>query len=138
MRPKAYHGMAGLPQLSAVLSRWVGSTPRRSPKKEKTMSDYNPGPGGYDKYGNTNFEPGDPGGRGPYILLGILVAIGLIGGLLYFNGGQRGGDRANQAQAPSERSMTAQPRAPSPMAPAPAAPAPAAPSSTDNGATQKQ
>ena len=49
------------------------------------MSDYNPGPGGpYDKYGNSNFEPGDPGGRGPYILLGILVAIGLIGGLLYF------------------------------------------------------
>ena len=42
----------------------------------------NPGPGGYDKYGNTNFEPGDPGGRGPYILLGILVAIGLVGGLL--------------------------------------------------------
>ncbi len=24
-------------------------------------------------------------GKGPYILLGLLVAIGLIGGLLYFN-----------------------------------------------------
>jgi hypothetical protein len=101
------------------------------------MSDYNPGPGGYDKYGNTKFEPGDPGGRGPYILLGILVAIGLIGGLLYFNGTPKG-DRTNEAQAP--RSMTAP--GPTPMAPAPAtptpAPAPSAPSSTDNGAPQKQ
>jgi hypothetical protein len=104
--------------------------------EENAMSDYNPGPGGYDKYGNSNFEPGDPGGRGPYILLGILVAIGLIGGLLYFNGTPKG-DRTNQAFAPTERSMTAQPKAPAPMAPAPATSAPAAPSSTDNG-TQKQ
>jgi hypothetical protein len=80
------------------------------------MSDYNPGPGGpYDKYGNTNFEPGDPGGRGPYILLGILVAIGLIGGLLYFNGTPK--DR-NTAQAPTatERPMTT-PATPSPATP---------------------
>ena len=99
------------------------------------MSDYNPGPGGpYDKYGNTNFEPVDPGGRGPYILLGILVAIGLIGGLLYFNGTPKG-DRSSQAQAPSERSMTVP--SPSSTPAAPARPAPAAPSSTDNG-TQKQ
>jgi hypothetical protein len=99
------------------------------------MSDYNPGPGGYDKYGNTNFEPGDPGGRGPYILLGILVAIGLIGGLLYFNGTPHG-DRTNQAQAPTERSMTA----PAPATPAPATPArPMAPSTdTNSGATEKQ
>jgi len=102
------------------------------------MSDYNPGPGGYDKYGNTNFEPGDPGGRGPYILLGILVAIGLVGGLLYFNGTPKG-DRANQAAAPSERSMTTRPTpGPTPMAPA----TPSAPSSTDSGSgstnTEKQ
>jgi hypothetical protein len=101
------------------------------------MSDYNPGPGGpYDKYGNTNFEPVDPGGRGPYILLGILVAIGLIGGLLYFNGNPRSdSDRSSQASAPMERTM---PAAPTPATPAPAKPAPAAPSSTDNGTTQKQ
>jgi hypothetical protein len=101
------------------------------------MSDYNPGPGGpYDKYGNSSYEPVDAGGRGPYILLGILVAIGLIGGLLYFNGTPKG-DRSNQAAAPMERTM---PRpAPGPMAtPAPATPAPAAPSSSDNGTTQKQ
>ena len=93
------------------------------------MSDYNPGPGGYDKYGNTNYEPSDPGGRGPYVLLGILVAIGLIGGLLYFNGAPRN-DRASQATAPMERTM--------PAAPTPATPAPAAPGSTDSGATEKQ
>ncbi len=81
------------------------------------MSDYNPGPGGpYDKYGNTNYEPVDPGGRGPYVLLGILVAIGLIGGLLYFNGGTPRSDRSSTAQAPIERPMTT-------PAPAPAAPA---------------
>ncbi len=100
------------------------------------MSDYNPGPGGYDKYGNTNFNPGDPGGRGPYILLGILVAIGLIGGLLYFNGTPK--DRTNQAQAPSEQSMPARPTpGATPGTPAPATPSPTAPSGTDSG-TQKQ
>jgi len=103
------------------------------------MSDYNPGPGGpYDKYGNAPYEPVDSGGRGPYVLLGILVAIGLIGGLLYFNGTPKS-DRANQASAPMERTMPAP--APAPMAtPAPAtpAPAPSPPSSTDNGAPQKQ
>ena len=102
------------------------------------MSDYNPGPGGpYDKYGNSNFEPGDPGGRGPYILLGILVAIGLIGGLLYFNGTPK--DR-NTAQAPAgiERPMAtpATPAAPSPATPAPAAPT--MPKADDSAAPQKQ
>src|SRR5215510_8482607 len=75
----------GLPP--ATVGGFVALGPKSTQPREKPMTDYNPGPGGpYDKYGNTNFEPGDPGGRGPYILLGILVAIGLIGGLLYFNG----------------------------------------------------
>ena len=104
------------------------------------MSDYNPGPGGpYDKYGNTNFEPGDPGGRGPYILLGILVAIGLIGGLLYFNGTPH--DRSNQAQAPAavERTMpTPAPATPAPMTPAPTTTPAPAPSDTQPSDTQKQ
>ena len=98
------------------------------------MSDYNPGPGGYgsyDKYGNSNLPPGDPGGRGPYILLGILVAIGLIGGLLYFNGTPK--DRSNQAQAPmgTERPTTG---ATTPGTPSPATPSPSATPSD----TQKQ
>lgn len=60
------------------------------------MSDYIPpsndprDPRNYDKYGNARFEPVERG-RGPYILLAILVAIALVGGLLYFNGGPRQG-----------------------------------------------
>ena len=69
------------------------------------MSDYIPkdplgpnDPRGYDRYGNTRFEPADDTGKGPYILLGLLVAIGLIGGLLYFNGAPR---NDSVAQAPN-------------------------------------
>jgi hypothetical protein len=105
------------------------------------MSDYIPkdplGPNndryGYDRYGNTRFEPADDSGKGPYILLGLLVAIGLIGGLLYFNGSPKNGE--NVAQAPNtppaiSRTTTppAAPATPSPSATTPAAPA--APSAT--------
>ena len=97
------------------------------------MSDYIPkdplgpnDPRGYDRYGNTRFEPVDDTGKGPYVLLGLLVAIGLIGGLLYFNGSPKNGDQV--AQAPMnrpaiERTMPATP-APAP-ATTPATPAPA-------------
>ncbi len=126
------------------------------------MSDYIPkdplGPNndryGYDRYGNTRFEPADDSGKGPYILLGLLVAIGLIGGLLYFNGSPKNGE--NVAQAPNTPSISrtttppAAPTTPSPSAtpstpaapsatPAPAAPAPSAtPSPSDNGTTKQQ
>ncbi len=36
--------------------------------------------------GKVHFGPVDDIGVGPYILLGLLVAIGLVGGLMYFNG----------------------------------------------------
>jgi hypothetical protein len=71
------------------------------------MSDYMPkdplGPNDprNDRYGNTinnRFEPAEEGGKGPYILLGLLVAIGLIGGLLYFNGAPK---NDSVAQAPN-------------------------------------
>jgi hypothetical protein len=119
------------------------------------MSDYIPkdplGPNndryGYDRYGNTRFEPADDTGKGPYILLGLLVAIGLIGGLLYFNGSPKNGE--NVAQAPANppamsRTVTppaaptaipstpATPSAPS-ATPAPATPAPSAAPSTTPG-----
>src|ERR1041384_375221 len=88
---------------AATIGGFVALGPQLQPEGEAPTGDYNPGPGGpYDKYGNdkyNNFEPVDPGGRGPYILLGILVAIGLIGGLLYFNGTPK--DRTSQAQAPA-------------------------------------
>jgi hypothetical protein len=112
------------------------------------MSDYIPkdplgpnDPRGSDRYGNTRFEPADDTGKGPYILLGLLVAIGLIGGLLYFNGTPKDGE--NVAQAPNrpaiERTVpntgagaaTTTPAIPAkPMAPADTAPAPAAPADT--------
>ncbi len=74
---------------------------------------YNPTPNGpYDQYGNARFEPVDDSGRGPYILLAILVAIGVIGGLLYFN--HKPADNNQQAQAPISGTTT--------TTPAPAAP----------------
>lgn len=90
------------------------------------MSDYNPNdprfPTGqaYDKYGNSRFDA-DDSGKGPYVLLAILVLIGLVGGLLYFNGAPK--DRNEQALNP-DRTVTA-PATPGPAAkpmPAPAAP----------------
>jgi hypothetical protein len=112
------------------------------------MSDYIPkdplGPNndryGYDRYGNTRFEPADDTGKGPYILLGLLVAIGLIGGLLYFNGSPKNGE--NVAQAPNrpaiERTapMPASPALPATPAPAPAAPAAPATPAAPSGGTQ--
>jgi hypothetical protein len=109
--------------------------------EENPMSDYIPrdplgpnDPRGYDRYGNTRFEPVDDTGKGPYILLGLLVAIGLIGGLLYFNGSPK---NESVAQAPAiERTAPTPAPAPSavpakPAAPATqAAPAPAAPAET--------
>lgn len=81
-----------------------------------------------DRYGNaTNFEPVDEGGKGPYILLGLLVAIGLIGGLLYFNGAPK---NDNLAQAPNRPAIERTVPAPAPApATTPALPAnpPAAP-----------
>ena len=96
---------------------------------------------GYDRYGNTQFEPADDAGKGPYVLLGLLVAIGLIGGLLYFNGSPKNGE--NVAQAPStpaiSRTVTppAAPATPTPAAPSatpsmPSTPAPSAPSPSDS------
>jgi hypothetical protein len=99
------------------------------------MSDYIPkdplgpsGPNGdrygYDRYGNTRFEPADDAGKGPYILLGLLVAIGLIGGLLYFNGSPKNGD--NVAQAPMSPPSISRTATPTPPPAVPATPAPSA------------
>jgi len=101
---------------------------------------------GYDRYGNTRFEAADDSGKGPYILLGLLVAIGLIGGLLYFNGSPKNGE--NVAQAPANppaisRTVTppaapaTTPAAPSPSAPT-ASPATPAPSATPSDSGTKQ
>ena len=83
------------------------------------MSDYN-NPNSYDKYGNPipgdarpfNYESVEGSGRAPYVLLGILVLIGIVGGGLYFNSNHRGG--SNVASAPTATEQTATPGMPSP------------------------
>jgi hypothetical protein len=81
--------------------------------------------------------------------LGLLVAIGLIGGLLYFNGSPKNGE--NVAQAPGNppaisRTTTppAAPATPTPSTPStmpsPSTPAPSAtpaPSPSDSGTKQQ-
>jgi hypothetical protein len=66
------------------------------------MSDYIPNPPNpdrdprnYDRY----YEASS--GRGLTLLIGILVAIGLVAGLMYFAGNR--GERTEQAQAPISR-----------------------------------
>ena len=96
------------------------------------MSDYIPNPPdprrdrvNYDAY----YEPS--GGKGLTLVVGILVAIALVAGLMFFAGGPR--DRNDQAQLP-DRAVTAPadqtripaipPRPAEPVAPAAPAPAP--------------
>ena len=104
------------------------------------MSDYIPkdplgpnDPRGYDRYGNTRFEPMDDAGKGPYVLLGLLVAIGLIGGLLYFNGTPK---TENVAQAPARPAIERTVPNPAPAMPAPAKPAAPADTATPAPADQ--
>ena len=102
------------------------------------MSDYIPkdplGPNndryGYDRYGNTRFEPADDSGKGPYILLGLLVAIGLIGGLLYFNGAPNNGENVAQAPGNPPAISRTTPTPAVPATPTPATPTPSAPTAT--------
>lgn len=76
----------------------------------------------YDKYGNAPYELPESG-RAPYVLLGLLGMIALIGGLMYFNGTPR--DSSNTANAPSttspanagERTQPKRVPAATPMAP---------------------
>src|SRR5207248_9464259 len=61
-----------------------------------------------DRYGNTRSEPVDDGGKGPYILLGLLVAIGPNGGALYFDGAPKNGEVAMAPNRPAiERTVPA-------------------------------
>jgi hypothetical protein len=115
------------------------------------MSDYN-NPNNFDKYGNpipsgTPYEPVESTGRAPYVLLGLLVLIGIIGGALYFNGtpnaSRRGSDVANAPPAASDtvRSPAATPGSPG-LPPAgrsmDATPAPSTTPAPAGSATDKQ
>jgi hypothetical protein len=87
--------------------------------------DPNRDPQNYDRY----YEPA--GSRGLTLVVGILVAIALVAGLMFFTGPPR--DRNEQAQLPDRTTTTPAPdatRSPAlpPMAPAkPANPAPGNP-----------
>lgn len=91
------------------------------------MSDYIPNPQdpnrdphNYDRY----YEQGS--GRGLTLVIGILVAIALVGGLMFFSGQPNTGN--DQAQVPERPAATAPadqnrlPPAPRPTAPSPANP----------------
>jgi len=103
------------------------------------MSDYIPNPpdprrdGKYDAY----YEPS--GGKGLTLVVGILVAIALVAGLMFFAGGSR--DRNDQAQLP-DRPVTAPAPAPADQTRIPAIPPrpaqPAAPTATPAPATPQQ
>jgi hypothetical protein len=99
------------------------------------MSDYNPN--SYDRYGNPKggFEPPDPDGKGPFVLLAILVLIGLVGGLLYFNGPPRNTETAQATRPVPTAPVTPGPAAtPSPATPSPATPTTPTPSASGNPA----
>ena len=97
------------------------------------MSDFDPR--NYDQYGNRTNHGSDmnydtANGRGPYILLAILVVIGVIGGILYFNHPQGSNEQTAQAPAASSTTTTL-PTPPSlPTRPGAAPATPANPSGT--------
>ena len=92
------------------------------------MSDYNPN--SYDRYGNPSgpgVPPPDPEGRGPYVLLAILVLIGLVGGLLYFNGPPKHTETAQATRPAATAPVTPGPAVPTTPAPSTSTPAPTNP-----------
>ena len=88
------------------------------------MSDYNRNPDAFDKYGNPLPNNRSPGtvyepvaeGRAPYVLLGLLVLIGIVGGAVYFNGTPT--QRRDVATAPPAASTPVRTPAATPGAPA--------------------
>ena len=95
------------------------------------MSDYIPNPPNperdprnYDRYYEAN------SGKGVTLVVGILVAIALAAGLMFFAGSPTEGNRNDQAQMPAaqERPLNGPTATPAiPATPRPAEPAPAAP-----------
>ncbi|MFZ5782056.1 MAG: hypothetical protein ACOY4R_17815 [Pseudomonadota bacterium] len=83
------------------------------------MSDYVPNPDRDPRNDPRYDDPAESSGRGVTLVMGILVAIALVAGLLFFTGRS---DRVEQAQLPpaQDRPMTA-PAAPIDR-PAPATP----------------
>jgi hypothetical protein len=69
----------------------------------------NPAPGSASGPGGPAYVPVESTGRAPYVLLGLLVLVGIVGGALYFNGNhnaRRGADVANAPPAVSDTVRT--------------------------------
>ena len=84
-------------------------------------------PNSYDKYGNQipreprpfAYEP-TTNTRAPYVLLGLLVLVGIVGGAMYFNGGPRPAANVATAPTPTAPMTDTRPAPTTPMAnPAP-------------------
>src|SRR5476651_810048 len=94
------------------------------------MTDFN-NPNNFDKYGNPipptarfEYEPVATTGRAPYVLLGLLVLVGIVGGAMYFNGGHR---TAGDVAVAPPRIIDTRPAPVTPMTAPTATPAPDAP-----------
>ena len=89
------------------------------------MSDYNPNlpPPQRDRDPNTyqRYMDSDRSGRGLTLIVGILVAIAIAAGVMFFAGPSS--DRVEQAQLPARTTTTTAPVTPAPVTPAPATPA---------------
>ena len=100
------------------------------------MSDYD-NPKSYDKYGNPipgplgaenrpyTYDPGASAGRAPYVLVGLLALIAIVGGAMYFTP-HHSATAPDVAQAPAAATDT-RPLPPTPPAgPVNTTPAPTA------------
>jgi hypothetical protein len=106
------------------------------------MSDYIPNPpdprpdphNRYSRNYDSYYEPS--GGRGLTLVVGVLVAIALVAGLMFFTTGPR--DRNDQAQLPvQDRTMTAPATAPTDQTRMPAIPLPRTPPAAAPAAPQQ-
>ena len=89
------------------------------------MSDHNPNlPPHHERDPNTyqRYMDQDRGGRGLTLIAGILVAIALAAGVMFFAAPK--GDRVEQAQLPPRTSTNLPPATPAPAPATPAVPAP--------------
>ena len=98
------------------------------------MSDYIPNPPNPDR-DPRNYERyyEENSGRGLTLVIGILVAIALVAGLMFFAGNR--GERVEQAQAPAEHTINPPASTPKPALP-PASPT--IPSNPTNPTTPRQ
>ena len=105
-----------------------------------SMNDQN-NPNNFDKYGNTTrptardaYQPAATTARAPYILLGLLALVAIVGAAMFFNGGHR--TASDVATAPAMNDTRPAPAAPM-TGPASTTPAPTATPATPAAPTRQ-